>query len=115
MGKLTPEELWRKHNVEHLVAFKQSGEWKRLRREGLAACGRKKRFTVDEWWASSTRRFTSSPSYMEWQEKCEAVGEKFGLAVWTVVGVCLISGYNPEKEAFPVEAQRSPISCQVSL
>jgi len=41
---------------------------------------------------------------MEWHHKCEAVAQRFGLAFWTVVSVCLISGYRPEKVPFPVEA-----------
>lgn len=105
MSKLAPEELWRRHTLERFEAFRQSGKLKKLRKEGLAACGRKKRFTSLEWAKSPMRERYLSSRYMEWYHKCETVAQKFGLANWTVVGVCLISGYQPDKEPFPVESQ----------
>jgi len=42
---------------------------------------------------------------MEWHHKCENVAQKFGLAVWTVVSACLISGYQPDKAGLVVESQ----------
>jgi len=41
---------------------------------------------------------------MDWHHKCESVAQRFGLAIWTVECACLISGYQPEKEPFPIEA-----------
>ena len=104
MSKLAPEELWRRHTLERYEAFKQSGKLKELRKEGLAACGRKKRFTSLEWAKSPMRERYSSPRYMEWHHKCENVAQKFGLAVWTVVSACLISGYQPDKAGLVVES-----------
>lgn len=105
MGKLAPEELWRKHTLERYEALRQSGKLKELREEGLAACGRKKRFTSLEWAKSPMRERYSSPSYMDWHHKCETVARKFGLAVWTVVSACLISGYQPDKARLVVESK----------
>jgi len=105
MSKLPPEELWRKHTLEHFEAFRHSGVLKKLRKEGLAACGRKKRFTGLEWAKSSMRERYLSPRYMEWYHKCETVAQKFGLATYTVVCACLISNYQPDKELFPVESK----------
>lgn len=104
MGRLPSEELWRKHTVERFIAFKQSGELRRLHKKGLSIYGRKKRFTGKEWFDSFHKRY-SSPAYLEWYNECEAVGHKFGLASWTVVCACLVSGYDPGKEPFPVEVQ----------
>lgn len=104
MGRLAPEELWRRHMLERLEAFRQSGELNKLWKEGLAACGRKKRFTVDEWNKSSMRQRYLSTQYMEWYRKCETIGQRFGLTPWTVIGICLISGYQPGKEPFVIEA-----------
>lgn len=104
MGKLAPEELWRRHTLERLEAFRQSGELKKLRNEGLAACGRKKRFTVYEWATSPMSQRYLSSQYMEWHRKCETIGRRFGLAIHTAVAICLISGYQPEKEPFVIEA-----------
>lgn len=104
MGRSVPEELWRRHTLERFIALKQSGELDRLRRKGLTICGRKKRFTGKEWFKSFHKRYSSS-EYREWVNECEAIGQKFGLASWTVVCACLVSGYDPEKEPFPVEVQ----------
>lgn len=104
MGKVSPEELWRRHTLERLEAFRQSAEMKKLRQEGLAACGRKKRYTAQEWNKIPIRQRASSPKYMDWYHKCEEIGRRFGLAPWTVVGICLISGCKPEKEPYVIEA-----------
>jgi len=105
MTRLAPEELWRRHTLERFEAFRQSGELEQLRKEGLAACGRRKRYTSLEWAKSPMRERYSSPRYMEWHHKCESVAQKFGLAVWTVVSACLISGYRPDKAGLVVESQ----------
>ncbi|MFC1904785.1 hypothetical protein ACFLXT_03365 [Chloroflexota bacterium] len=105
MSKLAPEDLWRRHTLERFEAFKQSGKLEELRKEGLAACGRKKRFTSLEWFKSPMRKRYSSPRYMEWYHKCEAVAQRFGLAPWTVVSACLISGYQPDKAGLVVESE----------
>lgn len=104
MGRLPSTELWRRHTLERFIAFKQSGELERLRRKGLAICGRKKRFTGGEWFKSFGRRY-SSPEYLEWYHECETVAQRFGLAPWIVYCSCLVSGYKPEEEPFPVEAE----------
>lgn len=105
MGKLAPQELWRRHTLERFEAFRLSGELESLQKEGLAACGRKKQFTSLEWAKSPMRKRYSSPRYMEWYHKCETVAQKFGLANWTVVCACLISDYQPDKAPFPVESK----------
>lgn len=104
MGRLSPEELWRRHTIERFIAFKQSGELKRLHRKGLATCGRKKGFTGNEWFESFHKRYPS-PEYQAWHNECEAVAEKFGLAPGTVVCACLVAGYDPEKELSVIEGQ----------
>lgn len=93
MSRSAPEELWRRRTLDCYEAFRQSGELEKLRKEGLAACGRKKRFTSLEWAKSPMRERYSSSRYMEWYHKCETVAQKFGLASWAVVSACLISGY----------------------
>jgi hypothetical protein len=105
MGKVSPEELWRRHTLERFEAFRHSGELEKLRKEGLAACGRKKRFTSLEWAKSPMRERYSSPRYMKWHHECEAVAQKYGLAVGTVVSACLISGYQPDKSGLVVESE----------
>jgi hypothetical protein len=105
MGKMAPEELWRRHTLERFEAFRQSGELEKLRKEGLAASGRKKRFTALEWARSPMRERYSSPLYMEWHHKCEAIAQKFGLAPHTVVCACLISGYKPDKAGLVIESE----------
>jgi hypothetical protein len=105
MSRLAPEELWRKHTLEHFEAFRQSGALEKLRKEGLAACGRKKQFTSLEWAKSPMRKRYLSSRYMEWYHKCETVAQKFELANWTVICACLISDYQPDKEPFPVESK----------
>lgn len=104
MGRSASEELWRKHTLERFAAFRQFDELEHLRKEGLAACGRKKRFTPLEWAKSPMRERYSSPRYMEWRHKCELVAQRFGLAVWTVVCACLISGYRPDEAGLVVES-----------
>lgn len=104
MGKLAPEELWRRHTLEQLEAFRQSSELKKLQKEGLAACSRKKRFTAYEWATSPMSQRYLSTQYMKWYHKCETIGRRFGLATHTVVAICLISGYQPEKELFVIES-----------
>lgn len=96
MAKSAPEELWQKHIVERLKAFRLSSQFRNLRKEGLAACGRTKRFTALEWATSPMKNRYASPTYMDWYKKCGEIGKKYGLAQWTVVCVCLISDYRPE-------------------
>lgn len=103
MGKFASDELYREHTLEHFAAFKQSGEMERLRKKGLTNCGRKQRFTGNEWFESSHKRY-SSPEYRKWADECEVVGQKFSLASWTVVCACLVSRYDPRKELMVIEA-----------
>lgn len=86
MGKLRPQERWKKHIMERLTALKQSGELGKLRAKGLATLGRKKLFTAAEWSESFTKR-GSSQEYLEWHDECKIVGERFGLAPWVVAAV----------------------------
>lgn len=101
MAKTDPE-LWRKHVRERLAALKYSGELVELQKRGLAACGRKYRYTPKQWFKSFSKR-SLSVEYRKWLIECDNIAEKYGLAQWTVVGLCLISGYNPEKQPFPIE------------
>lgn len=103
MAKLAPEERWRRHIYERLIAFSQSGELDRLRKKGLAILGRKNRYTRKVWAKSPMEERLSRPGYKEWHGECVAVANKFGLAEWTVVSSCLISRYEPMKMPFPVE------------
>ena len=105
MGKVAPEELWRRHTLERYEAFRQSGELEKLRKEGLTACGRKKRYTSLEWARRPMRERNSSPRSMEWHHKCESVAQQFGLATHTVICACLISGYQPDKAGLVVESE----------
>lgn len=105
MSKLAPDELWRRHTLERFEAFRQSGKLEKLQKEGLAACGRKKRFTGQEWATSPMCERYLSPRYMNWHHECEEVAQKYGLAVWTVVSACLVSGYQPDKSGLVVESE----------
>ena len=105
MSKLAPEELWRRYILERYEAFRQSGKLEELSKEGLEACGREARFTPLEWARSPMRERYSSTRYMEWYHKCENFAQKFGLAVWTVVCACLISGYEPGEAGLIVESE----------
>ena len=104
MGRLAPEELWRRHTIKRFVAFKQSGELDRLRKKGLSICGRKKRYSPEEWFHSFSRRY-SLPGYREFAMECAAVGERFGLASWTVYCACLVLQYEPAEQPFPIEIE----------
>lgn len=35
---------------------------------------------------------------MEWYEECKTLADRFGLAPWVVVLLCLLKGYEPEKD-----------------
>lgn len=105
MSKLAPKELWRRHILERYEAFRQSGYLEELSKEGLEACGREERFTTLEWAKSPMRERYLSARYMEWHHKCETVAQKFGLAVWTVICACLISGYEPGEAGLIVESE----------
>jgi len=105
MSKLAPKELWRRHTLERFEAFKQSGDLKELSEEGLAACGRKKKFTSMEWAKSPMGKRYSSSRYMDWYHKCETVAEKFGLAITTVICACLVSGFKPDEAGLVIESQ----------
>lgn len=102
MGKLEPRERWDRHVLEGYVAFRQSPERRRLRREGLAILGRERLLTAQEWWDTFTER-ASSPEYRAWAAKCGQCGRRFGLAQWTVTAACLYRGYRPETSGLQVE------------
>lgn len=107
MAKLSPDENWRRHILERFVAFKQSGELKRLRAEGKTilgdVLGNKKLLTSEDWWKTSSQR-TSSLEYRAWGEKCGVVGKRYGLAPWTVTMACLLKGYRPEEDRLVMAA-----------
>jgi hypothetical protein len=104
MGKRTPSERWAAHIRERYIAFKLSPEFKRLRRHGLSAIGRKKLLSAGEWWQSSPD-WPRSDEYLKWHDECKQVGEKFGLASWTVEMACLLRGYNLEAQPHVMEAR----------
>lgn len=104
MAKLQPEERWRIHVRERFIALEQSGGLKALRAEGLAILKRKKLLTPEEWWQTFSQR-TSSPDYRAWHDKCRTLGERFGLAPWTITMACLLEGYKPEEQRHVMEAE----------
>jgi len=109
MGKLAPAERWRRHVMERFVAFERSGELQRLRVEGLSILKRKRLYTGKEWWQTFHRR-ASSARYQEWNKRCEIVGQRFGLAPWTVTLACLIKGYKPDQSPFPIESMQPRVT-----
>ena len=102
MSKTRPEERWTRHVIERFVAFKNSDDFKLIRRKGLKSIGRTKLFSLEEW-TNSFRERTSNPKFMKWEEECDDIGKKYGLATWTVTMPCLIKGYKPEKQPFVME------------
>jgi hypothetical protein len=48
MGKLPPQERWRRHVVERFTALKQSGELQKLRARGLAVLRRQDLLSAEE-------------------------------------------------------------------
>jgi len=103
MGKIPPEERWKKHIMERFTALEQSRELKKLRAEGLVILKRKELFTAEEWWQTFSQR-AYSPQYRAWHERCKTLGERFGLAPWTVEMACLLKGYRPEEQPHVMEA-----------
>jgi len=104
MSKITPEERWRKHIMERYEAFKLSGELRKLRAEGLKILRRKKLYTSEEW-NDTFRQRAYSHEFRTWYEKCETIGERFGLARWTIEMACLLKGYKPERMPFVLESE----------
>ena len=102
MGKRLPEERWREHILERFTAFKASGFPRKLQATGLAILRRKKLLTGQEWQQSFHDRI-SSQKYLEWYVDCKQVGERFGLAPWTVQMACLLKDYKPEESPFVME------------
>ena len=76
-------------------------EWHRyqgkLAKIGLATLGRKRRYTLSNWSTSFAER-VGSTEYMDWYGQCEKVGGRFGIAGWVVAMMCLVKGFNPERE-----------------
>lgn len=104
MGKRLPQERWNQHISERFTALKVSGELEKLRAKGLAILGRKKLLSSKEWWESFRDR-TSSQKYLEWHNECKQIGDRFGLAPWTVELACLLKGFKPEESGLVMEAQ----------
>lgn len=73
----------------------------RLRRQGLAALGQANLLSNDEWNASTDRMLT--PEYIAFKEGCRRLGERFGLATWTVEMMGLLKGFRPEESVFALE------------
>ena len=105
MPKSNPTERWRLHVAERYQSFQHSAEIKRLRRQGLAALGRKKRLTFEdfdrEFWGGKVE----TNAYRDYQRDCREVGARFGLAPWTVEWACVIKGYVPDQSLYPAEAR----------
>lgn len=104
MAKLKPDERWQRHLLERFEAFRLSDELPKLRAEALHALGRTRLLTAEEYWklplAKGPLAYDSS-----WQKKCETIAERFGLAHWTVKMACLLEGYDPREQPFPIGAQ----------
>ncbi len=100
MPRLDPEELWQKHLLELYTALTLSEEFSALRTEGLRILKRKTLLTASEWWSSIDKQ--SSKEYRDWLKKCRLLGEHFDLSPWVVEMACLLNGYNPDKEAYPI-------------
>ncbi|NQT71823.1 MAG: hypothetical protein HQ553_03510 [Chloroflexi bacterium] len=94
MTKLSPEERWRKEVMERYKAFMLSEDIERLRLEGLAILGRTQLISSEEW-GQISREGMAIASYRDWYEECRLVGERFGLAQWTVQLACLLEGFDP--------------------
>lgn len=104
MAKVSPEKRWRRLILERFTALELSGELKKLQAEGLAILKRKKLFTPEEWWQTFSQR-AHSQEYRAWYDKCKTLGERFGLAQWTVSMACLLKGYDPEKQPHVLESE----------
>lgn len=102
MGKKTPQERWGEHIRERVIAFRNSRELKRLRRRGLSVIGRTRLLSVLEYWQGWSQ-WLSIPEYMNWREECQAAGNIFGLAQWTVEMMCLLRNYRPEQSPLVAE------------
>ena len=104
MGKLRPEERWAEHVKERLIAFRASKDFRRLRRKGLSIIGRTKVLTVLEYWKGWSQ-WLSLPQYREWRDECARLGERFGLAAWTVEAACLLRNYRPDRSSLVAEIE----------
>jgi hypothetical protein len=104
MARRSPRERWQQHILEGFIAFKVSGQLKKLRRRGLKALGRTKMLTSMEWWQASGKAMQAE-SYRAFQQASRKVGEHYGLNQWTVEMACLLRGYRPEAQPFVIEAQ----------
>jgi hypothetical protein len=108
--KLKPLDRWRIQVLERYVAFRQSGELARLRRIAESVLARngitdkKRLLTGEEWWKTCAGR-NSLPEYVAWREECRVVGERFGLAPWTIEMACLLKGYRAQDQLHVVEAK----------
>jgi len=104
MSGTIPTERWSRHVIERYMALKISGEWKKLRAKGLRVLGRKKLYTAEEWY-SIHLCLTKSKKYMEWYAKCRELGDRFGLAPWTIEMLCLLKGFDPEGCGLVLESE----------
>jgi len=102
MGKRTPRERWDKHVEERVIAFRNSNEFRRLRRRGLSVIGRTRLLNVLEYWQGWSQ-WMSLSEFVKWREKTQAVGEIFGLAQWTVELLCLLKNYRPDQSSLVAE------------
>lgn len=101
MAKLKPKERWKRVLLERFLAFRLSGELRRLRVLGLKALGRRRLLTTLEY--SRLPLGKDEPArYSDWRKECEEVGKRFGLAPWTVMMACLLRTYKPESDPFPM-------------
>ena len=102
MAKLAPDERWQKHIAERTDALRISRDFKRLRREGLKLLGRRLLLTEQEW-LPAWKGVAGKDEYLLWHQDCARVGERFGLAPWTVEMACLLKRYRPEKQPHVAE------------
>ena len=106
MQKIAPEERWRRDVEERLLAFKQSRDLMRLRSKGLKIFGRTRMLNSEEWWeAARGQGPMNSDKYREFQQECQQVAARFGLAQWTVEMACLLRSYSTRWQPYVVEAR----------
>ncbi len=94
--------------MDRFMALKLSNEFKELQQRGLVVVGRKRLLTSVEWW-TVLGNVWSSPEYGEWQQECRRLGDRFGLAPWTIEMACLLKDYAPDKQPNVTAVQRPQI------
>lgn len=89
---------------ERYQSFRQSREFKALRRRGLKALGKGKLLDGEEWWIEArSQGAMKSEEYANFREEAQQVGVRFGLSVYAVELACLLRGYNPQRYPYVLE------------